>query len=149
MRVFKLILALAIFGPVVNHAQLSNDSAAESKLMAMEAIEKIQAPRTKDFRALDAMLDDAFACVDSEGKLLDKTAVLVHLRAADWIEFVPNSMAVKLQGDTAIVTGLYWIRGVQRGKPFVRRERFVDTWLYRSGQWAAIASLSTPAGHIE
>jgi ketosteroid isomerase-like protein len=93
------------------------------------------------------MLEDGFICVDAEGRLLNKTDVLGHLRAADSLEFIQNSMAVRSQGDTAIVTGLYRIRGVERGKPFVRRGRFVDTWLYRGRQWVAIASLSTPDGN--
>src|ERR1700726_1008843 len=147
MRVFHLALALAFLGIAVADAQVPNDFDAESKLMAMEHIEKVQVPRTKDVKVLDEMLDDGFLCVDVEGGLLNKTNVLAHLRAADSLEFMPNSMAVKLQGDTAIVTGLYWIRRTERGKPFVRRGRFVDTWLYRGGRWVAIASLSTPGGN--
>jgi len=145
MRVFHL--ALAFLGIAVADAQIPNDFDAESKLMAMEHIEKVQVPRTRDVKVLDAMLDDGFLCVDVEGGLLNKTDVLAHLRAADSLEFIPNSMAVELQGDTAIVTGLYRIRGAGRGKPFVRRGRFVDTWLYRGGRWVAIASLSTPGGN--
>ena len=147
MRVFHLALALAFLGIAVADAQVPNDFDEESKLMAMEHIEKVQVPRTKDVKVLDAMLDDGFLCVDVEGGLLNKTDLLAHLRAADSLEFIPNSMAVELQGDTAIVTGLYWIRGAGRGKPFVRRGRFVDTWLYRGGRWVAIASLSTPSGN--
>lgn len=147
MRVFKLVLSLAFVGTIPNAAQLPNDSDAEAKLMAMEHVEKVQAPRTKDVKVLDAMLEDGFICVDAEGRLLNKTDVLGHLRAADSLEFIQNSMAVRSQGDTAIVTGLYRIRGVERGKPFVRRGRFVDTWLYRGRQWVAIASLSTPDGN--
>jgi len=52
---------------------------------------------------------------------------------------------VELHGDTAIITGIFRTTGVERGKPFARRERFVDTWLYRSGQWVSISSLVTLA----
>lgn len=145
MRVFNLVLALAILGPVANHAQVANEPGVESKLMALEQIEKIQAPRSQDVKALDAMLDDAFTSVDMTGKVLDKTATLAQVRTADSIEFVPNSLAVRLHRDTAIVTGLYWLRGKQQGNPLVRYGRFVDTWLYKSGRWVAIASVSTPS----
>lgn len=145
MRVFTLILALTIFGPA-DRAQVPRNSDVESKLMAMEQIEKIQAPRTKDFKALDAMLDDTFAGVDSKGNLVGKNEVLAGLQTSDSLELIPNSMAVRVHGDTAIVTGLYRTRGVQRGKPFVQSGRFVDTWLYRGGRWVAISSLSTPGG---
>ncbi|HEX4784813.1 MAG TPA: nuclear transport factor 2 family protein [Candidatus Sulfotelmatobacter sp.] len=145
MRLFYLILAFGIFGAGIAYAQVSNDFGMESKLMAMEQIEKVQAPRTKDFKALDAMLDEAFACVDPEGNLLNKAEVLAHLQTDSSIEFVPNSLAVRIQGNTAIVTGLYWKKVMQHGRPFVRRSRFVDTWLYKGGRWVAIASLSTPS----
>jgi hypothetical protein len=148
MRLCDSVLMLAMIGLGMSHAQVSDDSAAESKLMAMEQIEKVQAPRTKDFRALDAILDDAFQGVDSEGNLLEKKDILARLQAADSLELVRNSMAVKIHGYTAIVTGLYRITGGQRGKPFVRTYRFVDTWQRRSGRWVEISSMSTPsAGH--
>lgn len=147
MRVLNLALALAFLGTMADAVQPPNDSDVESKLMAMEHIVKVQASQTKDVKVLDAMLDDGFQWVDSEGRLLNKTDVLVRLRAVDSLELIPNSMVVKLQGDTAIVTGLYRIKGVQRGQPFVRRGRFVDTWLYKGGRWVVVASLSTPGGN--
>lgn len=146
MRVGRWIVGLAVLGPLLAHAQAANASAAESKLMAMEQIEKVQAPRTNDFKALDAMLDDSFVGVDPNGSVLGKTEILANLRTTDSLELVPNSMAVRIQGDAAIVTGLYQTRGVRRGKPFTQRGRFVDTWLYKSGRWVAISSLSTPIG---
>ena len=123
-----------------------NDSAVESKLMAMEQIAKVQSSRSKDFKALDVILDEAFQGVDSDGRVLEKKDALARLRATDLLELVRNSMSVRIHGDTAIVTGLYRITGVQRGKPFVRTYRFVDTWQERSGRWVAISSLSTPSG---
>jgi hypothetical protein len=145
MRFFYLIAAFGIFGVGIAYTQVPNDSGVESKLIAMEQIEKVQAPRAKDFKALDEMLDETFASVDSEGNLLNKAQVLAHLRTDGSIELVPNSIAVRVQGDTAIVTGLYWEKAMQHGKPLVRRGRFVDTWLYKGGRWMAIASLSIPS----
>ena len=146
MRVFALLFAIAFLGTAVDYAQFS-DSHAESKLIALELVAKVQAPRTNDVRVLGDILDDSYMCVDADGRLLNKAAVLANLKATSPIELVADSMAVRSKGDTAIVTGLYWLRGVERGKSFVRRCRFVDTWLYREGRWVAISSLSTPSAN--
>jgi hypothetical protein len=53
---------------------------------------------------------------------------------------------VHLHGNAAIVTGVFEIKGVDRGKPYAQRERFVDTWLYKNGQWVSIAGLVTRVG---
>jgi ketosteroid isomerase-like protein len=85
--------------------------------------------------------------VDPEGKVLTKAEVLMHIETTDSLQFTAEAMTVKLHGKTAIVTGLYRMKGMEHGKPFVRRGRFVDTWLDKNGQWTAIASLLTPAGN--
>ncbi len=99
---------------------------------------------SKDLKALDAILDEAFVYVDADGRLLTKVEVLADVKAAHGLQVSSASMAVHLHGDTAVVTGIYKITGVERGKPFVRRERFVDTWWYKNGLWVSIASLTTP-----
>jgi ketosteroid isomerase-like protein len=98
----------------------------------------------QNVKTLDVMCDDAFVYVDSDGRVLTKPDVLVYIQRVESLQFVAKEMAVELHGDTAIVTGLYRMKGVQRGKPFGRRGRFVDTWLHKNGRWVAIASLLTP-----
>jgi hypothetical protein len=55
-------------------------------------------------------------------------------------------MVVHLHGNAAIVTGVFEIKGVDRAKPYAQRERFVDTWLFKNGQWVSIAGLVTRVG---
>ena len=101
---------------------------------------------SKDPKALERILDDAFVNVDSDGKLQTKADVLAEVRKSTALQFLTESMTVYLHGNTAIVTGVFLIKGVERGKPYVQRERFVDTWLYRNGQWVSIAGLVTRVG---
>lgn len=128
-------------------AQAAYDSDVASKLVALERVGKMQAWQRKDTTALDAVLDDAFVYVDPEGKALTKPEVFMYIEMTDSLQFSAEAMTVKLHGKTAIVTGLYRMKGMEHGKPFVRRGRFVDTWLDKNGQWIAIASLLTPAGN--
>lgn len=142
MKTLTLVLLLACLGAPVGRAQ-GDDPNAESKVFALERIAKLQACETRDLKTLDTMLDDAFAYVNSQGRLLTKSEALASVQTVDWLQFVTEAMGVRMHGDTAIVTGLYRMKGGERGKQFSRRGRFVDTWLLKAGRWVAIASLST------
>jgi ketosteroid isomerase-like protein len=50
---------------------------------------------------------------------------------------------VQVQGDAAVVVGIFRIKGVAKGKPYVHRERFVDTWVKINGAWQCLATTST------
>ena len=134
-------------GSAMAAAQAADDPGVASNLIALERVGKMQAWQNKDVTALGAVLDDAFVYVDPEGKVLTKAEVLRQIKTTDSLQFTAQAITVKLHGKTAIVTGLYRMKGMEHGKPFVRRGRFVDTWLDKNGQWIAIASLLTPAGN--
>jgi ketosteroid isomerase-like protein len=138
------IAALMCLGSTAGYAQGADESGVASKLIALERVGKLQAWQSKDVKTLDAMCDDAFVYVDSDGRVMTKPEVLAYIQRVDSLQFVAEEMTVELHGDTAIVTGLYRMKGVERGKPFGRRGRFVDTWLHKNGRWVAIASLLTP-----
>jgi ketosteroid isomerase-like protein len=143
MLTFIVLLAWAEASAA--YGQRATDSEAASKIIALEHVWN-QAAEVKDPKALDTLLDDAFVYVDPDGNLLTKAEVLSDLQALRRLQVLSESMVVHLHGDTAVVTGIYQTKGVDRGKPFVRRDRFVDTWHYKNGVWMSIASLATPIG---
>jgi ketosteroid isomerase-like protein len=142
MRGLKWVAFLAFAGASVVHAQKDADADAQSKIVAMEHV-WAQAYRAKDPKAVSRILDDAFVGVGSDGKLVTKEEVLEEVKTSNVLQVVVDSMVVHLHGDTAIITGLFRTTGVDHGKAYVRRERFVDTWLYRNGQWTTISSIVT------
>jgi hypothetical protein len=146
MKCVVWIALLACVACARTYAQLTYDADVESKIIAMERAGKLQAWAGKDLNTLDRLMDDAFVYVDQDGRLLTKADMLVFVQNADSLRCVMNEMVVRVHGNTAIVTGLYEMKGVLQGRPFVQRGRFVDTWLNRSGRWVAIASLFTPMG---
>jgi ketosteroid isomerase-like protein len=117
-----------------------SDSDAGAKILAMEHM-WAQAYVSKDPKALERILDDAFVNVDSDGKLQTKGDALAEVRTSTALQFLTESMAVQLHGSTAIVTGIFLIKGVDHGKPYAQRERFLDTWIFKNGQWVSIAGL--------
>jgi len=146
MKASRWVALLVCLGASLGYAQES-DGDTQSKLIALERIAKLQACEVKDLKTLDRMLDDAFVSVDPKGRVLTKLEVLAYVQSVNSLKFVVEGMVVRLHGDTAIVTGLYRMTGVERGKPFVKQGRFMDTWLNKNGQWVSIASLSVPGGH--
>jgi ketosteroid isomerase-like protein len=123
-------------------AQETADSAA-SKVIALENAWN-RASEAKDLKALDQILDDDFVYVGDDGKVMRKAEILMDVKQSGVQQVVAESMVARVHGDAAIVTGLYRMKDVVRGKPLTRRGRFVDTWIYRSGRWVGIASIGIP-----
>lgn len=142
MRSLFLLVLLAGAGTSSGKAQAMPESETASKIIALENAWN-RAAETKNLRALDSILDDAFVYVDSEGTLLTKTDVLSFVKTSRKLQVSSESMMVRLHGDTAIVTGIYLTKSADHGRPFVRHDRFVDTWRHRNGVWVSIASLTT------
>jgi ketosteroid isomerase-like protein len=143
MRIWAVTVILACAGTLTSYAQKAPDSNAGTKIMALENLWG-QASAIKDLKSLNTIFDDAIVYVDVDGGLMSKAEVLADVKRSPALQFIPESMDVHLHGDTAIITGTYWLKRLERGKPIARRRRFVDTWRYKDGIWLLIASLSTP-----
>jgi len=145
VRTLVLVALLACAGTSSSYAPGESDSDVGAKILAMEHVWG-HAYVSKDPKALERILDDAFVNVDSDGILQTKAEVLAEARASTVLQFLTESMVVHLHGNTAIVTGIFLIKGMEHGKPYAQRERFVDTWLCKDGQWVSIAGLVTRIG---
>lgn len=141
------LIMLSCVGELTSHAQSDGEKEVESKIVALERIARLQAYDTKDLKTLDEIYDDGFVEVDLNGKMFSKAEAMARSQAVHAQQFGVEGIVVKIHGDTAIATGLYRVRGVERGKPFLAQGRFVDTWLFKNGRWVAIASLATPIGN--
>jgi ketosteroid isomerase-like protein len=53
-------------------------------------------------------------------------------------------LSVQVYGDAAVATGISRESGTNKGKPYVIRSRFTDTWIKRHGVWLCVASHSMP-----
>jgi ketosteroid isomerase-like protein len=142
---FLLVTLLAWAGTLAAYAAGDSDSDATAKLAAMEHLWS-QAYVNKDAKAMDRILDDTFINVDSDGKTETKAEVLAEVKVSTTVQFLTESMVVHLHGDTAIVTGVFVIKGVSRGKPYTQRDRFLDIWFCKNGQWVSMAGLVTRVG---
>ncbi len=136
-----LVCATALFAP----AQEDAERAVQSKIIALEKAWN-QAYKSGDHRALDRILDDQVVLINDDGTVQTKGEFLASVKKSNAQEqqVAPESMSVHVFGNTAISTGVFRAKGVDGGKPYVRRERFVDTWVYKGGNWVCVATNATP-----
>ncbi len=102
-----------------------------------------------DIKALASILDNSLVLVEDDGSLKTKSEFLASVKAssANQEQVAPESLTVRVFGKTAIAIGVIAVKGSQRGKSVVRRERFIDTWINKNGTWICIATDATPITH--
>jgi ketosteroid isomerase-like protein len=145
VRSFLWVTLLACTGTLAAYAAGDSDSDTVAKVAAMEHLWG-QSYVNKDAKALEKILDDTFINIDSDGKTQTKAEVLAEVKISTALQFLTESMEVHLHGDTAIVTGVFLIKGVERGKAYAQRDRFLDIWFRKSGHWVSMAGLVTRVG---
>jgi ketosteroid isomerase-like protein len=142
--VFLTILAAA----TALVAQNDSEAATRTKVIALEKAWN-QAYKLGDTKALGTLLDDSLVLVEDDGSVKTKAQFLASVKAADANEeqVAPESMTVHVHGQTAIAVGVFAAKGSRGGKPYVRHERFVDTWILKNGNWVCVATNATPILH--
>ena len=141
-----LILSLLSAQAVFVHAQdQDDDAAARGQVLALEKAWN-QAYKVGDIKALDAILDNSLVLVEDDGSLKTKSEFLASVKKAtgNQEQVAPESLSVRVFGKTAIAIGVIAVKSTQHGKSVVRRERFIDTWIYRNGSWICVATDATP-----
>jgi ketosteroid isomerase-like protein len=122
--------------------------ADKSKILALETAWNL-AEQHKDVRALDELLGGNLVYVDYDGIIQNKVQFLASVSKPSLHpeQIVNESTTVYVYGTAAVVTGTYREKGVDKGKPYLRRGRFTDTWVYGNGAWQCVASQSTLISH--
>jgi len=104
-----------------------------------------KAIEVKDTKALDQLLAPTFVAVEIDGTVSSKSEFLASIKAPEYqpSQAVNEDMNVQVYGNSAVVVGIFRIKGVEKGKPYVRRERFIDTWIKQNQGWQCVASSAT------
>lgn len=133
-------------------AQTGKDGATRLKITALEE-SWAQAFKAKDTRAVDSILDERVLLVNDDGSVqtkgdfLSATKSMFSQPIAQQQHLKLESLDIKVFGTTAIAIGVLLAEGIEHGKPYRRRERFLDTWKYKDGSWLIIGTEATPILH--
>jgi ketosteroid isomerase-like protein len=130
----SLIVLLWLLIPFLAVAQDS------TKIIAMEHLWN-RAELNNDAKAVRLLLADDFVMTVAEGVLYHKAQILASVADKSYRPEILQSigLVVHSYGNTAVVTGAFHEKGVDKGKPWERRGRFTDTWMNLSGRWQCIA----------
>ena len=146
------VVMIAVCAAMRAPGQTDTEAATKSRIVALEQLWN-QAYKAGDTKALDSILDDAVALVNDDGSVQTKSEFLASVKlstpqsSAQQQQVAPESFNVHVFGNVAIATGVMRVKGVEGGKAYTRRERFVDTWLFKHGTWVCIGTDATPVLH--
>jgi ketosteroid isomerase-like protein len=104
-----------------------------------------RALETKDTKALDLLLADTFVSIDIDGSIETKPQFLKSIGSPDYhppAQAVTEQSTAQVYGDSAVVVGVFRTNGVDKGKKYMNRERFLDTWVKINGSWKCVASVA-------
>ena len=143
---FGILLALTVGAAPV--ALTQDEEVARTQVLGLEKAWN-QAYKAGDVKALSSILDNSLVLVEDDGSLKTKSEFLASVKAANANDeqVAPESLTVRVFGNTAIAIGVIAVKEAKGGKTIVRRERFIDTWIYRNGSWICIATDATPITH--
>jgi ketosteroid isomerase-like protein len=136
--------AMLLFFVTSVAAQQSSMSDEGGRVLALESAWN-HALEAKDSKALDMLLANTFVSIDIDGSISSKSEFLASIKSPDYqpSQAVTEQSSVQVYGDVAVVVGVFRIKGTEKGKPYVHRERFVDTWIKLNGAWQCVATTST------
>jgi ketosteroid isomerase-like protein len=143
MSVNKAVAAgsVLLLGVAIALAQQGNMSDEGGRVLALETAWN-HALESKDAKALDMLLANTMVSVDIDGSIQNKSEFLASIKAPDYqpSQAVTEQSAVQVYGDAAVVAGVFRVKGTEKGKSYVHRERFVDTWVKMNGTWQCVAT---------
>lgn len=112
--------------------------AAQAKVLTLENAWNV-AEAHQDTKALEHLMAFSLVYIDQDGKLMDKAQFLASVKkqAVSQEKIVTESVTARVYGTTAVVVGVYRVSGLEKGKPFSHRGRFIDTWVQDVGTGSA------------
>ena len=130
MKKIFLCVAILLCGGILWAAQQKSVSDEGGRVLALETAWN-HALEAKDVKALNMVLANTFVSVDIDGSVASKSEFLASIKAPEYqpSQAVTEQSTVQVYGDAAVVVGVFRVKGTEKGKPYVRRERFVDTWI--------------------
>jgi ketosteroid isomerase-like protein len=142
----NLFIGIAAFLVLTSISSLAQNIASDEggRVIGLENAWN-HAIEAKDTKALDMLLASTFVAVENDGSVASKSEFLASIKAPEYqpSQAVNEQINVQVYGNAAVVVGIFRIKGTEKGKPYVHRERFTDTWIKHDQSWQCVASQAT------
>ena len=144
MKKIFVITGIMLLGVAVAAAQEKSTKDDGGLVLALENAWN-RALESKDTKALGMILANTFVSIDIDGSVSSKSEFLASIKSPDYqpSQAVTEQSNVQVFGNAAVVVGTLRVKGAENGKPYIHRERFVDTWIKVDGAWQCVATTST------
>ena len=132
---------------ILNNQPLPASYCDEDDVRRME-VEWGEAFERKDFAVLDQLMADEYILTDPLGNVRSKSESLAAIETNE-VHFETSQsddVKVRINGDTAIVTGRSTFRGHYKGWSMSGQYQYTDILVKRSGRWQAVGSHITALG---
>jgi ketosteroid isomerase-like protein len=140
---FLLGIAL-LFSSASPFTQETPNSSDEIQIRQLERAWN-QAEAKQEVKEVATLVDDTLIYTDYDGSIMNKVEYLKWVAAPEQKadHLYDEGLTVHVYGNAAVVTGIYRESGVNKGKHYVIRSRYTDTWIKRDSVWRCVASHST------
>jgi ketosteroid isomerase-like protein len=139
-----VLLTLALLLSSVSFAQEKPASSDEIQIRQLERAWN-QAEANQQVKEVSNLVDDTRVYTDYDGSFMNKAEYLKWVtdpeQKADHL--FDEGMTIHVYGNAAVVNGVYRESGTNKGKKYVIRSRYTDTWIRYGSVWRCVASHST------
>jgi ketosteroid isomerase-like protein len=141
---FTALLAVFALSAVLFAQQKSAPSNDEIQVRQLEHAWN-EAESRHDVGAVTAIVADTLTYIDFDGSIMNKAEYLKDVTKTSYQadHLYDEGLNVVVYGDAAVVVGIYRETGKSKGKTYIHRVRFTDTWIRRGGVWQCVASQNT------
>jgi ketosteroid isomerase-like protein len=146
MRRKLICLALIfLFSSIALAQQLpettNTDTNTEEKLIELEKM-WAQAQLLHDANAINRLISPNFIDIEWDGIVNGRQKFLADIRDPAYNPSNINiqNVLVQLYGTTAIVTGIYDVKGSYKNRNYEHLGRFTDTWIFENNRWLCVVS---------
>jgi ketosteroid isomerase-like protein len=144
MKSLALATVAVLFLSTSPFAQDHSATADEIQIKQLERAWN-QAEAKQEVKEVSSLLADSLVYTDYDGSFMNKSEYLKWVAAPEQKadHLYDEGLTVQVYGNSAVVTGIYRESGTNKGKPYIIRSRFTDTWIKRNNVWLCVASQST------
>jgi ketosteroid isomerase-like protein len=106
----------------------------------------VEAHRTLDLQAIEAILSEEYRQLQSDGTVIGKRELLASYRSGTrhWETARSDELEVFLQGEIAWVIGKWHGKGYNAAEAFDYQARFLAVYRMEAGEWKLAADVSIP-----
>ncbi len=140
----RCIVVAALF--FLYQLQLFSQTSDTARVLSLENAWN-EAQSHKDVKALEGLLAATFVYTDADGAFSNRSQYLADIPDGTSTQIINEGMKAESYGETIVVTGAYREQGTDKGKTYLLRGRFTDTWIHQNGQWLCVASQETLTAH--